>query len=205
MASVYLLPLLLLSLSPLCLGWYYGDQRPYGNTHTTPPTYIQSQTSSEDDDDRRPPPRIDTGYGDTGTGQNSDAWNRAEQPQSQLDYKGSDSGYGNARTETLECGKDLYVSANQIINIQTSVQYGAQLLDGVYAYSFDGCVNACCEYSGCDLALYKTDGVSQTGKTCYFVHCGLPDHCQMVENNGFKAGFLISKPDYGELLDDHTG
>ena len=195
-AAVYLLPLLFLSLSSLSAAWHQEEPG-------TPPPYAGVQSSSNEAGYQgQPPPRMSNGYGgDTGTRPGSDAWNRAEQPESQFDYKDSDPGNGNAGTEKLNCGRDLYVSSNQIIDIQTSVQYGAQLLDGMYAYSFDGCVDACCDYSGCDLALYKVDGVSETGKTCYFVHCGLPDHCRMVQNEGFKAGFLINKPNYGELLE----
>ena len=209
LASSHLLPFLLLSLTAASWGWRYGD-RPYGQSATSTD---YSQTAGSDHlytphaEAERPPPRINTntGYGDMGTRPESDAWNRAERPQqSQFDYEESDEGFGKVRTETLDCGKDLYISSNKIIDIQTSVQYGAQLLDGVYSYSFDSCVDACCSYEGCDLALYKVNGESETGKTCYFVHCGLLEHCRMVSNDGFKSGFLIQKPNNGDILDDHS-
>ena len=211
LVSSHLLPFLLLSLTAASWGWRYEDQ-PYGQSETSN-GYSQSAGSDSryTPHAERPPPRINeytpsTGYGDMGTRPESDAWNRAERPQqSQFDYEESNKGYGNARTETLDCGKDLYISSNKIIDIQTSVQFGAQLLDGVYSYSFDSCVDACCSYEGCNLALYKMNGASETGKTCYFVHCGLQEHCRMVSNDGFKAGFLIQKPDYGDILDDHSG
>jgi hypothetical protein len=209
LASSHLLPFLLLSLTAASWGWRYGD-RPYGQSATST-DYSQSAGSDHlytpHAEAERPPPRINTntGYGDMGTRPESDAWNRAERPQqSQFDYEESDEGFGKVRTETLDCGKDLYISSNKIIDIQTSVQFGAQLLDGVYSYSFDSCVDACCSYEGCDLALYKVNGESETGKTCYFVHCGLLEHCQMVSNDGFKSGFLIQKPNNGDILDDHS-
>lgn len=205
-SSAHLLPLLLLTLPAVSWAWRNGGHS-YTQSDASPSDYAQGQGYGDDDQyhQGRPPPRVQTGYGDTGTRPGSDAWNRAERPHSQFDYNDADFGQGKkAEMESLDCGKDLYISTNQIIDIQTSVQYGAQLLDGIYSYSFDGCVEACCHYDGCDLALYKVDGVSETGKTCYFVHCGLQDHCKMVPNNGFKAGFLIKKPDYGEILDDHS-
>ena len=111
-----------------------------------------------------------------------------QQPQSEL-----------TRIEQM-CSMRISVGQNEIIDIQTSVEYGAQLLDGLYAQSFESCIASCCQYNGCDLALFKTDGVSQTGKTCYFIHCGLPDHCKMVPNTGFRSGFLYS-PNYEGMLD----
>ena len=111
--------------------------------------------------------------------------------------------YGDLGIE-LQCTKKIYVAKDQIIDIQKSVQYGAELLNGMYTHSFDVCVESCCQYNGCDLVVFKTDGVSQTGKTCYYVHCGLPEHCRMVNYTGFLAGFLI-EPDYGEALDNHQG
>lgn len=164
----------------------YSPQHRYGNQDQGEPAHSQDSTVP-------------------GRETESDTWNRDKPPQSQLNYQDANRRPGTPRTEKLECGKDLYVSTNQIIDIQRSVQYGAQLLDGVYANSFDSCVASCCKYEGCDLALYKMDGVSETGKTCYFVHCGLPEHCHMVPNNGFKGGFIVEKPDYGSLLDDQTG
>jgi hypothetical protein len=163
-SSAYLLSLALLSLSPLSLGWRYEDQQPYGPSYPSSYPSSQSYPQASSDDGRygmRPPPRINAGNGDTGT--RPAAWNQAEQPQSQFEYKESESEYGK-KTEKLECGKELYVSPNMIIDIRTSLQYGAQLLDGIYSSSFQGCVSACCDYEGCDLALYKSDGFHRLGK-----------------------------------------
>lgn len=187
MPSLLLTVLLLSLLSPLALSWDDQYYNPYDNSENTYNPYPQSEA---------PPPRINSGVPNTAAGSDN-YWNPSTV--SPLDPE-----YGDLKME-LQCSRKLYVTDERIIDIQTSVQYGAQLLDGVYSQGFESCVNLCCQYSGCDLALYKTDGISQTGKTCYFVHCGLSEHCRMVSNKGFKAGFLLSDPSYGDILDSHTG
>ena len=197
------LPFILLSSVSHTLSW--NGERPYGQQDDA--TYNTYPQSSDGYRDNVPPPRVNSQYTNTGAAPMSSSWNSGNvnyhQVQSQFDYKESDLGYGDLGMES-QCTKKIYISKDHIIDIQTSVQYGAQLLDGMYAHSFDVCVQSCCQYNGCDLALFKTDGVSQTGKTCYYVHCGLPEHCRMVKNSGFLAGFLV-EPDYEETLDNHPG
>jgi hypothetical protein len=194
---------LLLSLTSFAASWRGGDP-PYNEQGTSDSSYNTYPYSQSQDGYRgNVPPRINTGYSNTGERPVTDSGNtyQSQRPASQFNYEESDHKYGNARYESLQCTKEIYVTSNQIIDIQNSVQYGAQLLDGIYAHSFDVCVDSCCQYRGCDLALYKTDGLSQTGKSCYFVHCGLLDHCRMVSNNGFRAGFLVEH-NYEEVLDN---
>lgn len=192
MPSLAFLLLTVLLLSPPAFSWD-EQYNPYGNSQNTYNTY-NPYSQSDTYTSNPPPPRINSGGPGTA---GSNYWNPST-------VSPLDPVYGDLKTE-LQCSKKLYVTNQQIIDIQTSVQYGAQLLDGVYAQSFESCVNLCCQYTGCDLALYKTDGISQTGKTCYFVHCGLQDHCRMVPNKGFQAGFLLNELSYGEVLDSRTG
>ena len=202
---------LLLSFTSLALSWRGGDPS-YGQQGTTDSSYNTYPNSQSQDGYRgNVPTRINTGHYNTEERPASDSGNayQYQRPPSQFDYKESDreygnAGYGNTGYDSLQCSKQIFVTSDQIIDIQTSVQYGAQLLDGIYAHSFDVCIESCCQYQGCDLALYKTDGLSQTGKTCYFVHCGLMDHCRMVPNTGFRAGFLVD-PNYEDILDNHQG
>jgi hypothetical protein len=74
-----------------------------------------------------------------------------------------------------------------IIDIHESISRGAELLDGVWSRSMDACVTGCCDTRGCDLALFKNEGASKTGKNCYYVHCGLLNNCVMVEHSSFTT------------------
>lgn len=198
LSSLPHLLLIVLSTSSLALSWHTSDTQPYTQQQQQDSINNNYPYATTQDPDQyqesypRPPPRFNNQNGNTQPvySNNPSSW-------SQYDQQYGNMGMG-------QCTKKVFVSVNQIIDIQTSVQYGAQLLDGVYAKNFDECIEACCRYNGCDLALYKTDGLSQTGKTCYFVHCGLADHCRMVDNVGFKAGFLVTQPDYEDILDEHT-
>ena len=191
-----LLAFFVLCFSATALCWRDVPDTSYNN-------YPHPQSSDRyGDNGNIPPPRINTVYDNPEKAPVSDSWNYDNYPASQFNYEESERVYGDMGVGQ-KCTKELHVSVDKIIDIQTSVQYGAQLLDGIYAASFDTCIESCCQYEGCDLALFKTDGMSQTGKTCYFVHCGLPGHCRMVSNDGFRAGFLVERqPDsYGDALD----
>ena len=204
-----LLSFILLSLTSFALS--QGGERPYYYGNSGSNTHQSSRPSLGYGG---APSRDGTRYPNTGVSPNSHLWGSedAYSQQSRFgDYEEPSRGNGGFGTEPHrgigvgpQCTRKVFVSSDQIIDIQTSVQYGAQLLDGKYAHDFEDCVALCCQYTGCDLALYKTDGVSLTGKSCYFVHCGLPEHCRMVSNNGFEAGFLFNEPDYGNILDSHS-
>lgn len=75
----------------------------------------------------------------------------------------------------------------KIIDVHRSLERGAVLLDGSWQHSLDRCVSECCHKIGCDLALFKNDGVSQSGKNCYFIQCTSLDNCVMVDHGGFTS------------------
>lgn len=74
-----------------------------------------------------------------------------------------------------------------IIDIHESIEKGAELLDGVWTTSAAACMSGCCNAKRCDLALFKNDGTSKTGKNCYYVHCGELENCVMVQHSSFTT------------------
>ena len=93
-------------------------------------------------------------------------------------------------TNLLGCPSDAYVTTGVIIDIETSTANGAKLIDGKYAGSLSACIQGCCAHMGCDLALFKVDGISTSGKNCYFIRCGRPMVCQMVAHEGFISATI---------------
>lgn len=87
--------------------------------------------------------------------------------------------------EDVLCHTVNYPSS--IINIRTSMELGADLLDGILAENKDSCTSQCCKDVLCDMALYKLDGTSKSGKNCYLVHCGEPENCVMVDHEAFTS------------------
>ena len=87
-----------------------------------------------------------------------------------------------------------------IVDIRTSIDRGADLIDGKWVKDFDTCISQCCGMEGCDLALFKTDGVSSSGKNCYYIDCGdSPSNCVLVEHDGFSSVRI------GDRQKEHTG
>ena len=78
----------------------------------------------------------------------------------------------------------------KIIDVHKSLDLGATLLDGSWAPTVDQCASQCCHKTGCDLALYKNEGLSQSGKNCYYIKCGSMDNCVMVNHSGFTSILL---------------
>lgn len=74
-----------------------------------------------------------------------------------------------------------------IIDIHESMEKGAELLDGKWSRSLSECSAGCCQTRGCDLALFKNEGASKSGKNCYYVHCGELSNCVMVEHSAFTS------------------
>lgn len=74
-----------------------------------------------------------------------------------------------------------------IIDIHESMAKGAELLNGIWSDDVNKCSSSCCQTDGCDLALYKKDGVSKTGKNCYLVQCRELANCVMVEHVAFTS------------------
>lgn len=91
------------------------------------------------------------------------------------------------------CSTKLLVSQGLIVDIVTSTDYGAKLVGGSRESSFSACITNCCQTEGCDLALYKTDGVSPSGRNCYYIGCGRPENCRMVENEGFMSATITTE------------
>lgn len=104
--------------------------------------------------------------------------------------------------DTVLCRKVQH-SYHTIVDIRSSIALGADLIDGKWEQDVDSCISHCCDIEGCDLALYKTDGVSSSGKNCYFIDCGnSPDNCVLVEHEGFSSVRIGGKrKGAGELID----
>ena len=213
------LPFLVLTFTTLSLSrggeppYYYGNDNSENNNPYSEPardrpvysnTHVRPSYSSSDNSYNTGYPSSETSYNSRPQYPSRTGYDQNPPPSSSYEYEntGMESQQNGNMGTGSQCTKKTFVTKDQIIDIQASVQYGAQLLDGMYARDFDQCISSCCEYSGCDLALFKSDGMSATGKTCYFVHCGLPEHCRMVDNPGFMAGFLFSPLDYGDILED---
>lgn len=90
----------------------------------------------------------------------------------------------------------------KIIDVHKSLDLGATLLDGSWAPTRDQCASQCCHKTGCDLALYKNEGLSQSGKNCYYIKCGSLDKCVMVNHSGFTSIQLQSEYSYGVVKGD---
>ena len=98
--------------------------------------------------------------------------------------------------DSLTCPGDVRLerSMGMILDIKKSVDRGAELLLGTLSTDEESCLSQCCESSDCDLALYKTDGVSKKGhNNCYLVHCGVRSNCLMVKLPSFNSLFLSRK------------
>ena len=74
-----------------------------------------------------------------------------------------------------------------IIDIHKSMEQGAELMDGVKKDTVEECMAGCCATNGCDLALFKNEGLSKTGKNCYYVHCGQLENCILVAHTAFTS------------------
>ena len=75
-----------------------------------------------------------------------------------------------------------------IIDIHTSIEKGAELVEGHWATNMESCMQKCCETKQCDVGLFKTDGLSDSGKNCYFVHCGgKMENCVMAPHKSFTS------------------
>lgn len=97
-----------------------------------------------------------------------------------------DDDYANA-LDTILC-QNVHPSHRMIVDIRTSMERGADLIDGKWVKNIDTCISQCCGMEGCDMALFKTDGVSSSGKNCYFIDCGdSPNNCVLVEHDGFSS------------------
>ena len=86
----------------------------------------------------------------------------------------------------------------KIIDVHKSLELGAELIDGSWESSLESCVSECCRKRGCDMALYKNDGVSQSGKNCYYIKCVSERNCVMVDHSGFTSVvFRLNKNNKG--------
>ncbi len=91
------------------------------------------------------------------------------------------------------CSTRVEQSDGTILDIKKSVSLGAKLLVGTWAKSQDSCLSRCCRETDCDMALFKTDGVSPKGNNCYLVHCGSLNNCHMVPLDSFNTFFFTTR------------
>ncbi len=101
--------------------------------------------------------------------------------------------------ETPSC-IDCKVIPHTIIDIHSSMELGAQLLNGFFFSSLDNCVAKCQSTVSCDMTLFKENGVSKSGKNCYFIGCGDFSNCVMVSHSGFTSVEMLLEKG-GEELD----
>lgn len=103
--------------------------------------------------------------------------------------------------DTLLC-PSVEVMRGKIIDVHRSLGLGAKLLDGSLATSLEQCQSQCCHRAGCDLALYKNEGVSTSGKNCYYIECVSRENCVMVEHSGFTSVVFTTETEdaLGEYL-----
>lgn len=88
-----------------------------------------------------------------------------------------------------QCPNKVYVESGMIIDIQSSRERGAVLIEGRREKSADSCVQKCCGVRECELTVYKVDGYSSAGHNCYLIHCGEVEKCKMVSHRGFESTF----------------
>ena len=96
------------------------------------------------------------------------------------------------------CSSQVRLNPGNIIDIRASVSRGAELLLGGWESSLSNCVASCCHMARCDLVLFKNVGLSQSGRNCYFIHCGSPENCVTVSHEGFTSASIT--PSEGKLL-----
>lgn len=77
-----------------------------------------------------------------------------------------------------------------IVDIKESVKKGAKLLGGYQVKASEACVQQCQDNVACDMAVYKTEGLSESGRNCYLVACGTEGMCVTAEHEGFVTSFL---------------
>ena len=88
------------------------------------------------------------------------------------------------------CSSDVRLNPGNIIDIRASVERGAELLLGGWESSLSNCIASCCHMARCDLVLYKNVGLSQSGRNCYFIHCGSSENCVTVTHEGFTSASI---------------
>ena len=96
------------------------------------------------------------------------------------------------------CSSNVRLNPGNIIDIRASVERGAELLLGGWESSLSNCIASCCHMPRCDLVLYKNVGLSQSGRNCYFIHCGSSENCVTVRHEGFTSASIT--PIDGKLL-----
>ena len=103
--------------------------------------------------------------------------------------------------DTKRCSREETVRRGWIIDIKSSMLKGADLLDGVFKDNLSECISECCTKANCDMVLYKNEGLSESGKNCYFVRCGALDTCVLVEHTGFTSVLLEKDSAAGKFVD----
>ena len=89
--------------------------------------------------------------------------------------------------DSLTCSRVVEYSPGTIVDIKKSVEKGAKLLEGRLVEDQETCISHCCATEGCELALFKTNGISKGGNNCYLIQCGSPSSCEMVSLEYFVS------------------
>ena len=104
----------------------------------------------------------------------------------------------------LSTGEDsvsVQTKTGFIVDIKESVNNGAKLLGGVSVKTSEACVQQCKDGATCDMAVYKMEGLSESGRNCYLVSCVDKANCITAEHEGFVTSFLTkTKKQSGEGL-----
>lgn len=82
----------------------------------------------------------------------------------------------------------------KIVDVNKSKKLGARLLEGSSVSTYRACLDSCCLYDSCDLALYRNvytynaDGSSK--HNCYLLHCGEKSNCVLAHHSQFTAAYF---------------
>ena len=105
-------------------------------------------------------------------------------------------------TVSAEGGVDVQTKKGYIVDISASTKKGAKLLAGVAVQDTSACVQECVGEKACDLAVFKIQGYSNSGKNCYLLACVEAGNCVTAEHDGFVSSFLHKSAQSEETEDE---
>ncbi len=85
-----------------------------------------------------------------------------------------------------------------IIDIKTSIDRGAKMIEAANTNDMLSCANLCCGHPSCDLGVFRvySSGQKSVEHNCYMIKCGNPANCAMAHHKEFIA--LMFKLTQGE-------
>ena len=86
---------------------------------------------------------------------------------------------------------EVQTKKGYIVDIKASTGKGAKLLGGLTRQDTHACVQECIGEETCDLAVFKLQGYSDSGKNCYLLACTETNKCVTAEHEGFVSSFLL--------------